>query len=739
MPDLSVSSEEDSRTLEPAMRLQPLSSPRSRREVLGVVDAYAHFWAQPKFAEGLAAPPCRPEDVADLLHRAAAIVVYIRRHLDREDSEPKVRVAEGSAHEYLWSLAYDPRQHPDRFVRELVHATFQDSVGYVEDLTEACVDEYIAEIEEYYKSSSQQQEWWSAGQCGWQQAKPLVDRIAAQLDIIAASGDPSPDKARWQSTCSSLEAAARHLAAMIAALQPEPPSPEPPKSPVTPATPFPARLARKKNKRQRRKQKQREAMEQAKGAQPTPVEPPAEVPKAAEPPAAEPPPAVEPVAAPPQPPVTQSDVTPPVATDQSAAPPEPAASKAPEGDSAAPPSDAREGATAAPQPSQPSPDEATAAAEPLTAPAPPAPSPESETFKITIGKLHEDVARRREDVKGLLEASQALPDDPSLSRQLLGKLQKRCLESSEYLMRDMLTLDSLVASTPEEKAKRKEQILQIQDILETLDLVSEKLRALSHRMEEQKEEIVKDKEEALAKAQEEAEQLARSTSDLHHTDDAAVFERRQREWAEQRARQEAQRQETARRVADKMEHIAGLLLQDDAWRALKMKPRFEVEEQAMAYVVKAFVPGMRSEDVAVNVSEDGAELIVQGARLPTRDQTAEMLQQLGLALRRGQVDAQQLLELPDTQLLLLAGSGRYGSFVERFALPDDADVEGIQAEYERGVLRVYVPRRQMSYGRLFPQPVPYASPLAGLASPLHPYRLPRAPRPTPPSLDSLFW
>lgn len=35
---------------------------------------------------------------------------------------------------------------------------------------------------------------------------------------------------------------------------------------------------------------------------------------------------------------------------------------------------------------------------------------------------------------------------------------------------------------------------------------------------------------------------------------------------------------------------------------------------------------------------------------------------------------------------LLAGSGRYGSFVERFALPDDADVEGIQAEYERGVL-----------------------------------------------------
>ncbi len=110
--------------------------------VLAVVDAYVHFWRQPKFAGGLAAP-FHPDDVmgraapvmcrystcavcptidsqtisfpplpfcglpaVDLLQRAAALVVYIRRHLDREGPDPVVRIAEGSAHEFLWSVAY---------------------------------------------------------------------------------------------------------------------------------------------------------------------------------------------------------------------------------------------------------------------------------------------------------------------------------------------------------------------------------------------------------------------------------------------------------------------------------------------------------------------------------------------------------------------------------------------------------------------------------------------------------
>ncbi len=55
-------------------------------------------------------------------------------------------------------------------------------------------------------------------------------------------------------------------------------------------------------------------------------------------------------------------------------------------------------------------------------------------------------------------------------------------------------------------------------------------------------------------------------------------------------------------------------------------------------------------------------------------------------------------EIPASeQLLLQMGSGRYGSFVERFVLPDAADRGNIQAGYERGMLgRAVLRLRQLT-------------------------------------------
>lgn len=44
----------------------------------------------------------------------------------------------------------------------------------------------------------------------------------------------------------------------------------------------------------------------------------------------------------------------------------------------------------------------------------------------------------------------------------------------------------------------------------------------------------------------------------------------------------------------------------------------------------------------------------------------------------------------------MAGSERFGSFQETLRLPRDADVEGMEAAYEKGgVLRVVIPRVQL--------------------------------------------
>jgi hypothetical protein len=57
---------------------------------------------------------------------------------------------------------------------------------------------------------------------------------------------------------------------------------------------------------------------------------------------------------------------------------------------------------------------------------------------------------------------------------------------------------------------------------------------------------------------------------------------------------------------------------------------------------------------------------------------------------------------------------RFGSFVETRRLPQDADVEGLQATYEGGVLRVTVPRLYTPPAPVRrPQPHPFGAPMGG--------------------------
>ena len=103
---------------------------------------------------------------------------------------------------------------------------------------------------------------------------------------------------------------------------------------------------------------------------------------------------------------------------------------------------------------------------------------------------------------------------------------------------------------------------------------------------------------------------------------------------------------------------------------------------------------------------------MKGSRVPNSAQINGMLQQLVLSLNNGQMDPTQLVGLTDEQLLLLVASGRYGTFNEQFELPDDADPNTIQADYERGVLTVSIRKQRLSYDRLFPQQRGFDSPLS---------------------------
>lgn len=102
-------------------------------------------------------------------------------------------------------------------------------------------------------------------------------------------------------------------------------------------------------------------------------------------------------------------------------------------------------------------------------------------------------------------------------------------------------------------------------------------------------------------------------------------------------------------------------------------PGFDVRETKDTYVVSADVPGFKEQDLSVQVS--GQRMTVSGER------RAEKVE--------------------DTDSWYLS-ERTYGNFSRSFTLPDDADMDNVQAELREGVLNLRVPRSGENKPRQIP-------------------------------------
>ena len=93
-------------------------------------------------------------------------------------------------------------------------------------------------------------------------------------------------------------------------------------------------------------------------------------------------------------------------------------------------------------------------------------------------------------------------------------------------------------------------------------------------------------------------------------------------------------------------------------------PHVDVKEERERFVLYADLPGIDPDDI--EVSMDKGILTIKGER---RSETTEQTDRFARIERR------------------------YGSFHRRFALPDSADPEGIQARGRHGVLEIIIPKR----------------------------------------------
>jgi len=105
-------------------------------------------------------------------------------------------------------------------------------------------------------------------------------------------------------------------------------------------------------------------------------------------------------------------------------------------------------------------------------------------------------------------------------------------------------------------------------------------------------------------------------------------------------------------------------LMDTSGKLAQWKPRCDVRENDTSYTVTAEVPGAKKEDV--NLELNGNTLTVSGKVEDEKKQEGEKHYRYERS---------------------------FGTFTRSFSLPKDADLEGIKASHENGILHVEIPKK----------------------------------------------
>ena len=127
------------------------------------------------------------------------------------------------------------------------------------------------------------------------------------------------------------------------------------------------------------------------------------------------------------------------------------------------------------------------------------------------------------------------------------------------------------------------------------------------------------------------------------------------------------RWEPFRELQDALRRFSPLHLPDNGARddasTRSWVPLANISESEKEYLIKCELPDVKKEDVKIAVA-DGV-ITISGERKFEREDQSEN------AIRVESI---------------------YGAFTRSFALPDNVDAEGIQAESKDGVLRIHIPK-----------------------------------------------
>ena len=122
---------------------------------------------------------------------------------------------------------------------------------------------------------------------------------------------------------------------------------------------------------------------------------------------------------------------------------------------------------------------------------------------------------------------------------------------------------------------------------------------------------------------------------------------------------------------------------ESLWKGQKFNLHMEVSDDAEAYTITAYIPGLKRDSIGISTSKEGLSpiLAIRGYRSPLLLDIALMRRQL---IRGGNE--------PTDDNIVRFGKGRFGNFLEKFAVPIDVDISEIDANYNAGELCITLPK-----------------------------------------------
>merc|ERR1719356_373169 len=302
-----------------------------------------------------------------------------------------------------------------------------------------------------------------------------------------------------------------------------------------------------------------------------------------------------------------------------------------------------------------------------------------EERKVTVQKLLQSITDLscEGDVQTLLE-----------SEKLLDIAKKQARNLGEDLLEDLLALDGLSGLIPEDRNRRKAAIVGINLLLEDVDASKVRLAALQKQLQTAL--------DAEKNRQREAEAVD-PRADAQEMRESGSPEEPHRPTSEAEAL-------TSHRGLGEQQRLSAPV--GAMWKGLQRPVDFQVRQERGSYVLFAALPGLTTEELAIDLSDDESTLTVAGLCVPSAHQADQMRKQLLVQLQRlARTSPQRFREL-SSKLDKVAmeayadlGRGRFGSFSETFQVPSDVDMHNIRYSFEDGVLRITLPRRSWRESR----------------------------------------